>query len=55
MLAAGPLGRVGSRALAKAADDGTAIVQHYATFPDDPWAVAHGRSEERRVGKECRL
>jgi hypothetical protein len=42
LLATGPLGRGGRRAFAKTVDDGTAIVQHYATDPDDPWGVAHG-------------
>ena len=41
VLAAAQLGR--GRAIAgRASDDGTAIVQHYATTPDDPWLVAHG-------------
>ena len=41
VLAGAGLGR--GRALAdRASGDGTVIVQHYATTPDDPWLVAHG-------------
>lgn len=52
LLAAGPLGLGGSRAQAKTPDDGTAIVQHYAAFPDDPWVVAHGL---RAMGRDFML
>jgi hypothetical protein len=39
------------RALAKA-DDGTAIVQRYATGADDPWVVSHGL---RAMGRDFTL
>lgn len=52
LLAAAPLGRGGRRAFAKALDDGTAIVQHYATHPDDAWMVAHGL---RAMGRDFAL
>ena len=42
-LTAGLLGGAATDALAAAGPgDGTAIVERYATYPDDPWAVAHG-------------
>ena len=41
VLAAAGLG-VGPALAGRAPDAGTAIVQHYATTPDDPWLVAHG-------------
>lgn len=51
MLAAGSLDG-GTRAAAAGREDGTAIVQRYATSPDDPWAVAHGL---RAMGREFEI
>lgn len=44
-------GALGPR-LARAADDGTAIVQKWASLPDDPWAVCHG---VRGMGRDFKL
>ena len=52
LLAASRIGHDRGRALAKAPDDGTAIIQHYATLPDDPWVVAHG---VRAMGRDFTL
>jgi hypothetical protein len=51
-VAAGSLGLGRRQALAKAPDDGTAIVRRYATVLDDPWAVAHGL---RAMGRDFTL
>jgi hypothetical protein len=42
LLAAEPLARGASTVLGAVSDDGTAVVQRYATPLDDPWMVAHG-------------
>lgn len=39
-------------ALARAGDDGAAIIRRFATLPDDPWAVCHG---VRGIGREFTL
>lgn len=51
MLAAGGLGRARVRA-AEVSDNGTAIVQQYATTPEDPWVVAHGL---RAMGRDFKV
>ena len=38
--------------LARAADDGAAIIRQHATSPDDPWAVCHG---VRAMGRDFTL
>jgi hypothetical protein len=42
----------GAQAVAKGPADGTAIVEHYATLPDDPWIVSHGL---RAMGRDFTL